>query len=80
MYTLEVTTKSIGKRVGHQCLSQSRVIFEQKVTIGEDIDEYVVDNVALSDNYLLYFSADRISDCADSCKAFSDLWGALVLF
>jgi hypothetical protein len=32
--TLEVTTESVSEGVGHQRLSQSRVIFEEKVTIG----------------------------------------------
>jgi len=33
LYTLEVTTKCIGKGVGHQRLCQSGVIFEEKVTV-----------------------------------------------
>ncbi len=43
--TLEITTKGIGKGVGHQRLCQSGIIFEEKVPVGQDVDQHVVDNV-----------------------------------
>ena len=59
--TLEIATKCIGKGVGHQCLSQTWVIFEQKVTVGKNVDQYIINNVCLTDNYFLDFGTDCLA-------------------
>ena len=53
--TLEVATQRIGEGVGHQRLGQSGVVFEQKVPVGQDVDQHVVNDVCLTDNDLLDF-------------------------
>ena len=79
LYTLEVTTKRISEGVGHQCLCQTRVIFEQKVTVRQDVDQHIVDDVRFSDNHFLHFSSNRLRDCADVGQAGFDLGAGLVL-
>ena len=43
--TLEITTQGISERVGHQRLGQTGVIFEEKVPVGQDVDQHVIDDV-----------------------------------
>ena len=74
MYTLEITAECIGERIRHQGLCKSRVILEQEVTIGQDVNQHIVDNMALSDDYFLHLGTNRLSDCTDGFEFITHLF------